>query len=74
MMKVVFISLVFLKISTVNAFAYLDPGSAGIIQMLLAALAAAAASITIYWNKLKSFIKKIFNIKDKKENKDSNQD
>lgn len=71
-MRIVFISLIFFQIFTVNAFAYLDPGSAGIIQMLLAALAAAAASVTIYWNKFKSLLKKIFNIKNNKENKDQN--
>ena len=42
-----------------KAQAYIDPGSGSIIlQALLGVLAAAGASISIYWNKLKNFFKK----------------
>lgn len=45
---------------TGKSYAYLDPGSAGLIQMLLAAIAGAFASLMIYWNKFKQFVIKIF--------------
>ena len=43
-----------------KSYAYLDPGSAGIIQMLLAALAGVFASVMVYWAKFKNFVLKIF--------------
>ncbi|MDC0601288.1 hypothetical protein OAO32_02705 [Candidatus Pelagibacter sp.] len=50
-----FFNLLFLG----KAQAYIDPGSGSIIlQALLGVLAAAGASISIYWNKLKNFFKK----------------
>ena len=45
---------------TGKSYAYLDPGSAGLIQMLLAAIAGAFASLMIYWNRFKQFVIKIF--------------
>ncbi len=43
------------------AFAYLDPGTGSIIlQAIIGFLAAAGATITLYWQKVKSFFKKIF--------------
>ena len=64
-----FFNLLFLG----KAQAYIDPGSGSIIlQALLGVLAAAGASISIYWNKLKDFFKKNKNKdrnkKDKKQN------
>lgn len=51
-----------------NAYAYLDPGTGGIIlQAIVGALALVITYISIYWNKLKNFIRNIF----KKKNKDS---
>ena len=42
-----------------NAFAYIDPGTGSIIlQGLIAGIAAAGATISIYWTKIKSFFKK----------------
>ena len=39
-----------------NAFAYIDPGTGSIIlQGLIAGIAAAGATISIYWTKIKSF-------------------
>ena len=44
-----------------NAFAYIDPGTGGIlIQALLAAFAAVSAFISLYWKKFKELINKIF--------------
>ena len=57
-------------ILTLNAYAYIDPGSGSIIlQALLGALAAIGATISIYWNKFKNLFKRKKKIeKDKKEN------
>ena len=47
-----------------NAHAYLDPGTGSIIlQALLGAIAATTSYIIFYWNKVKTFLKKIFNKK-----------
>ena len=59
-MKIVTISLFFYLLLINNSFAYLDPGSAGgLIQMLLAALAAGAAGIAVTWSKIKLFFCKL---------------
>ena len=51
-----------------TAYAYLDPGTGSIIlQAILGFIAAAVASISIYWVKFKIFVKKIFS-KKKNEN------
>ena len=51
-----------------NAYAYLDPGTGSIIlQAILGFIAAAIASISVYWTKFKMLINKIF--KKKKEEK-----
>ena len=43
-----------------NAYAYLDPGTGGIIiQALLGFIAAVITSLSFYWEKVKIFIKKI---------------
>jgi hypothetical protein len=48
-----------------KAQAYIDPGSGSIIlQALLGVLAAAGATVSIYWNKFKNLFKKS---KDKKK-------
>jgi|TARA_Y100000294_G_scaffold177470_1_gene202953 hypothetical protein len=55
---------------TNNAYAYLDPGTGSIIlQAILGFIAAAIATLSIYWNKFKMFILKIFK-KEKKSEKD----
>ena len=60
----IFITLISL---TPNSFAYLDPGTGSIIlQAILGFVAASIATITLYWNKLKNFFKKILSKKDKK--------
>ena len=61
-----FIYIIVITLAFSNkSYAYLDPGSAGLIQMLLAALAGVFASVLIYWNKFKNFITKIFKKKQK---------
>jgi|TARA_B100001063_G_C16563646_1_gene452282 hypothetical protein len=53
-----------------KAHAYLDPGTGSIIlQAILGFIAAAATTISIYWEKFKSIINKILN-KSNKDNKD----
>ena len=57
----------FLFVSS-DAYAYLDPGTGSIIlQAILGFIAATIASISIYWEKFKSLISKLFG--KKKENK-----
>jgi len=56
---------------TGKSYAYLDPGSAGLIQMLLAAIAGVFASLMIYWNRFKQFITKIFKKKKSGMDQDS---
>ena len=57
-----------LVIFPTKAFAYLDPGTGSIIlQAILGFIAATIASISIYWEKFKSLISKLFG--KKKENK-----
>tara|TARA_B100001564_G_scaffold319326_1_gene296485 strand:+ start:435 stop:638 length:204 start_codon:yes stop_codon:yes gene_type:complete len=57
--KILLIFIFFLP--SVNAYAYLDPGTGSmIIQALLGILAAIGAYITLYWRKFKNLINKIF--------------
>ena len=59
LIKTLLILVFFLPIS--NAYAYLDPGTGGLIlQALIGVLAAIGAYITLYWRKLKNIINKIF--------------
>ena len=52
-----------------KAFAYLDPGTGSIIlQAILGFIAATVASISIYWEKFKSLISKLFGKKKKIKN------
>ena len=52
-----------------NAYAYLDPGTGSIIlQAILGFIAAAIASISVYWTKFKMLINKIFKKKKEEEN------
>ena len=65
-MKKPFLILYFFSI--VPAHAYIDPGTGSIIlQAILGLVAVTLTAASYYWNKLKSFIKKIFK-KDKKKN------
>jgi len=55
-MKTILISfLIFFGVSG-TSHAYLDPGTGSVIlQFLIAALAAGAAGVTIFWRKVKDF-------------------
>ena len=72
-MKIIIVTicvLIYLISTASKAHAYLDPGTGSIIlQAILGFIAAAAATITVYWDKFKSFINGIFK-KNTKENKD----
>ena len=51
---------------TTSSQAYLDPGTGSIIiQAILGFIAAAGATITVYWKKFKEFFQKIFKSKKK---------
>ena len=66
--KYIFI-IYFLSLS--NAFAYLDPGTGSVIlQAIIAAIAAASATVTFYWRKIKMKIKSLFTKKNKTNNSD----
>tara|TARA_E500000178_G_C16889603_1_gene692937 strand:+ start:379 stop:582 length:204 start_codon:yes stop_codon:yes gene_type:complete len=59
------ISSILLFFFSTHAYAYIDPGTGGIIiQAIIGAIAATSLTIKIYWQKIKAFFKK------KKENKD----
>ncbi len=52
-----------------NAYAYLDPGTGSIIlQAILGFIAAAIATISVYWTKFKMLMSKIFKKKKEEEN------
>ena len=58
MFKFSFIFFLLLLLQS-NAHAYIDPGSGSIIiQAIIAAIATAGTTATIYWNKIKNFFKK----------------
>ena len=53
---------------TSNAYAYLDPGTGSIIlQAILGFVAAAIASISLYWTKFKLFMIRLFKKKEDKK-------
>ena len=63
--------LLLIKIFTAHnlAYAYIDPGTGGIIiQSILAALAAAGSFCIAYYEKLKSFLSNLFDKNNKTEN------
>ena len=64
----IYVILILFTLSS-KSYAYLDPGSAGIIQMVLAAIAGAFASLLIYWYRFKIFLAKIFKKKKSDEEK-----
>lgn len=67
--KLAVLIFVYLLSSVSNANAYIDPGTGSIIlQAILAFVAGAAATVSLWWGNLKMFIKKIF-----KSNKKDNE-
>ncbi len=55
--------------SVINpAYAYLDPGSGSfILQMIIAGLVTSTFVIKMYWERTKSFVKKLFSSKVQKK-------
>ena len=69
LMRIKFLTLYFLFILIENAYAYIDPGTGSLIlQLILGGIAAAFAMINGLLYKIKTFLKKILKIKDKKNN------
>ena len=67
--KTLILILTYLFCSMSNANAYLDPGTGSIIlQAILAFIAGAAATASLWWMNFKIFIKKIFRLGKKNEN------
>ena len=72
--KFLTIIFIYLLCSISKAHAYLDPGTGSIIlQAILGFIAAAAATISIYWEKFKSIINKVLK-RDTKDNKNITKD
>lgn len=68
-MKIIFITLFYLLISTKKAYSYIEPGIISMfLQGIVAAVIGAFTFITLYWHKLKNFIKKILSKLKKKRN------
>ncbi len=56
----VFLSAMFFAVATSPAHAYLDPGTASmILQGLIGGIAAGATVIALYYQKIKSFFRKL---------------
>ena len=67
--------LTYLFCSMSNANAYLDPGTGSIIlNAILAFIAGAAVTVSLWWMNFKILIKKIFRLDKKDINKDTNED
>lgn len=57
MRKLTGLLLLFLPTFTQPAYGYLDPGAGSmLLQMLLAAIAAAVVAIKLYWQRIKAFL------------------
>tara|TARA_B100000787_G_C16049458_1_gene230571 strand:+ start:369 stop:563 length:195 start_codon:yes stop_codon:yes gene_type:complete len=55
----VFLLFLFVFFFSQDAYAYIDPGTGGIIlQAIIGAIAATSLTIKIYWQKIKEFLKK----------------
>ena len=61
MIKFILFLFLFFVIQINNSYAYLDPGTGStILQAIVAALAAGAATVSYYWRKVKDLYIKIF--------------
>ena len=66
MIRISLTTILFYFVSQSSSFAYLDPGTGSIIiQAILGFIAAAGATVTVYWKKFKEFFQKIFKSKKK---------
>ena len=62
-----YIVAIYILLNT-DAYAYLDPGSGSmILQAILGFIAAALATVSYYWEKVKTFLSKLFTKKKKSE-------
>lgn len=69
-LKLIFLIFSYLLCSVSNSNAYIDPGTGSIIlQALLAFIAGAAATISLWWENFKTLIKKILKLKVKNNKK-----
>jgi hypothetical protein len=67
--KILILILTYLFCSISNANAYLDPGTGSLIlQAILAFIAGAAATVSLWWMNFKILIKKIFRLVKKNKN------
>tara|TARA_B100000029_G_scaffold480374_1_gene528353 strand:+ start:497 stop:706 length:210 start_codon:yes stop_codon:yes gene_type:complete len=67
MNKILLIFILYLSLIK-PVYAYLDPGSGSIIlQAIIASLAAAGTTISVFWKKIKIFFSKVVNLKNKKK-------
>jgi len=58
MMKTLFLLLTALVFLTENAYAYIDPGTGGmILQAIAAAVVSGMVAVRLYWAKLRDFFK-----------------
>ena len=57
--KLLSLIIIYFLCSITTANAYLDPGTGSIILQAILGFIAAAATMSIYWEKFKSFINKI---------------
>ena len=63
-MNTKFLILIFYFIFTVNAHAYLDPGTGSmILQLILGGVAAFFVTVSGFFSRIKHFVKKTFNSK-----------
>ena len=73
--KIVILILTYLFCITSNANAYLDPGTGSIIlSAIMAFIAGAAVTFSLWWMNFKIFIKKVFRLDKKKINKNTDED
>lgn len=66
MFQLIYLCFILLLTTQVNANAYIDPGTGGIIlQAIIGFIAAGIGIVSLYWQKFKEKIKKIFKLKKK---------
>ena len=69
MTKILFVALFFFLFFPQKIYSYLDPGTGSyIFQIIIAAFVAVSFAVKVYWDKIKSFLGKLFSKnKDKTE-------
>lgn len=66
MNKFIVIIILYLLLNINSAYAYIDPGTGSIIlQAIIGFAVAALTTLKLYWQKIKSFLKKILKINTK---------